>query len=98
RRHPAGAGVTSGENAAIKCATASGNHPFRRRRRYIGPQERLAHILGYRSRDEQNIGMARRGNKPETESLEIVKGIAEGMHFELAAIERACIDLADRET
>jgi len=65
---------------------------------YIGPQERLAHILGYRPRDEQNIGMAWRGNKPETESLEVVKGIAEGMDFKLTTIARACIDLADGET
>jgi hypothetical protein len=42
--------------------------------------------------------MARRGNKPETESLEIVKGIAEGMDFKLTTIARARIDLADGET
>ena len=42
--------------------------------------------------------MARRSDKPQAELLEVVKGIAECMDFELAAIARACVDLADRQT
>ena len=42
--------------------------------------------------------MARRGDEAEAEPFDVVIGIVEGMNFELAAVARAGIDFADRET
>lgn len=41
--------------------------------------------------------MARRGDKVQSEALEIVVGPGEARNFELAAVTGASIDLADRE-
>ena len=42
--------------------------------------------------------MARGGDEPDTETLDIVKGVAERVDFEFAAVARAGVDFADRET
>ncbi len=42
--------------------------------------------------------MARGGHEADTEALDIVKGVAERVDFELAAVARTGVDLADRET
>ena len=64
--------------------------------RVVGPLQRLAHVLRHRAGDQQHIGMARRGDEAETEALEIVVGVVEGMDLQLAAIAGAGVDLADR--
>ena len=90
-------GIAAGEDAAIEGAIADRDHPFRRRRRVIGPLQRLAHVLGHRTGDQQHVGMARRGDETEAEALEIVEGVVEGVDLELAAVAGAGIDLADRQ-
>ena len=42
--------------------------------------------------------MARGGHEADTESLDIVKGVAERVDLELAAVAGTRIDFADRET
>ena len=59
------AGITAGEDPAIGGAVARRHHPFRIRRCRIGALQRLAHVLGYGPRDEQDVGMARGGNANE---------------------------------
>jgi hypothetical protein len=42
--------------------------------------------------------MARRGNKPEAEALDVVVGVVKRVDFEFASIARAGVDFADRQT
>ena len=64
----------------------------------ISPFQRLAHVLGHGPGDHQDIGVARRCNKADAEPLDVVIRIVQGMDLKLAAVARASIDLADRET
>src|SRR5262249_51787504 len=64
----------------------------------IGAPQRLRHVAGHRAGDQQQIGMARRGDEAQTEALEVIEWIAEGVDLELASVARAGIDLADRQT
>jgi hypothetical protein len=63
----------------------------------IGALEGLAHVLGHRSGHEQHVGMARRGDEADAETLEVVERVAQRMDLELAAVAGAGVDLADRE-
>ena len=97
RGHAAGDGIAAGENAAVEGAAAERHHPFGLGRRALGPLQRLAHVLRDRPGHQQHVGMARRGDEAQAEPLEIVERVAERMDFELAAVARAGIDLADRQ-
>jgi len=68
---------------------------FRRWRCGVGALQRLAHVLGHRAGDEEDVGVAGRGDEAEAEAFEVVEGVVEGVDFELAAIARAGVDLAD---
>ena len=91
-------GVAAGKETAVDRAAAGGDDPFRRGRRLIGPQQRLAHVFRHRPRDEKNVGMARRGHEAQTKSLEIVEGVGERVDLELAAVARSGVYFANGQT
>ena len=64
----------------------------------IGALQCVAHVLGHGTGHHQHIGVARRGNKPDAEALDIVVGIVKGMDLKLASITGASVDFAYRET
>jgi hypothetical protein len=97
-RDPAHDRVAAGEQAAVERAVADRHHPFGIGRGGVGALERLAHVLGHRAGDEQDVGMARRGDETDAEALEVVEGVIEGVDLQLATIAGAGIDLSDRET
>ena len=86
------------EHPTPGAAVSDRNHPLRRRRCGVGALEGLAHVERDRAGHEQQVGMARGGHEADTEALDIVKGVAERVDFEFAAVAGARIDFADRET
>ena len=97
RGHRSDAGVTAGEDAAGARTVADGNNPLGFRCRPVGSFQSLAHVVGDRAGDEQDVRMARRRHEPQAETLNVVKWIVERMDLELAAIAGAGVDLADGE-
>ena len=85
-RDPSDHRVAAGETSAIPCAISQGNDPFRVRRGMISSFQGIAHIFGHRSRDHEDVGVARRGDEPDTEAFDIVIGIAQRMDLQLATI------------
>ena len=63
----------------------------------IGALQCVAHVLRDRSGYHQHIGMTRRRNEPETEALDVVVGIVQGVDFKFASIAGSGVDLAYRE-
>jgi hypothetical protein len=54
--------------------------------------------VGHRARDQQQIGMTRRGHEAQAEALEIVERIVEGVDLELASrLQEPASNLADRQ-
>ena len=84
-------------NAAVEGAVADGDHPFWIGRRRIGSLKRFAHVFRHRTGDEQDVGVARRRDKTQAESFEIVIGVVERVDLQLAAIAGARVDFADRQ-
>jgi hypothetical protein len=78
-------------------AVSYGHHPLRVGRRQVGALERFAHVRGDRTGHQQHIGMARRGDEAQAESLEVIEHVAERVDLELAPVAGPRIDLADRE-
>ena len=74
------------EYAAVARAIAHRNHPLRIGRSSVGALERFAHVRGDRSRDEQHVGVARRGHEAQAETLQVVEDVVERMDLELAAV------------
>ena len=94
---PPDAGIAAGEDATIAGAVAHGDDPFRGRRRLVGALERFAHVRGDRARHEEHIGVTRRRDEAQAESLEIVEDVVERMDLELATVAGARIHFADRK-
>ena len=92
---PAGDRVASGEHAAILRRNRRRPPPISARRCGVGALQRLAHVPRHRPGHQQHVGVARRGDETKAEALEIVEGVAERVDFELAAVARAGVDLAD---
>lgn len=42
--------------------------------------------------------MPRRGDKSHAKTLDVIEGIAKGVNFQLTAVARTSVDLADRQT
>lgn len=89
--------IALAEDASRAAAISYGNHDLRRRCGVIGPAEGYLHVVGDRTRDEQQVGEPRRGGKMDAEALAVVEGIVDRMDLELAPVARTGIDLADRE-
>ena len=96
-RYPAGAGVAVRIKASIEGAGADGDNPFWRRRRSVSPFQRLAHIRGHGSGNQQHVGMARRRDEFQSEPLQIIEWVVQGVNFQFAGVARAGVDLADRQ-
>ena len=82
----AGDGVASRKDAAVGRADARRYDPFGPGRGVKGSLQRLAHVQRNRAGDKEHVGVAGRGDEPEAEPLEIVKGVAERVNLEFAAI------------
>ena len=65
------------EDAAIGRAVAQRHDPFGLGRGVVGPQQRLAHVPGDRTGDQQHVGMTRRGHEFQAEALDVVDRIVE---------------------
>ena len=53
--------------------------------------------MGHRPGDEQHVGVARRGDEPDAEALDVVDRVVERVDLQLAAVARSGVDLADRQ-
>jgi hypothetical protein len=54
-------------------------------------------MFGDRSGDQKKIGVPRACDEPDTEPVEVVKWIVEGVDFQLAAIAGAGVDVTDAQ-
>src|SRR5260370_31106545 len=96
--NPANHRVAAGKTPSIPRALPDRHDPFGIGGRMIGALERLTHVLGHGTRHHQHIGMARRGNEPETKAFDVVVGVVKRVNFEFASVAEAGVDLAYRET
>ena len=85
-RNAAHTGIASRKNATVSSAVTHGDDPLGTRRRLIGALQRLAHVRRDPARHEEHIGVTRRCDETQTESLEIVDDVVECMDLELAAV------------
>jgi hypothetical protein len=91
-RNPSHDGIATCKTAAIVRATTQGDNPFGVSHGVIGPLQSFAHVLGYRSGHEQDIGVPRRSDETDSKALDIVEGVTQSMHLQLAAIAGAGVD------
>ena len=87
--------VAAGETSSIPGAISDRDHPFGIGGRVIGALQCFAHVFCNGTGHHQNIGMARRGDKPQAETFDVVVGVVKPVNFELASIARSGVDLAD---
>ena len=73
-----------------------GNQP-RFGHRVVGGEERGLHACGDRAGDEEDVGVARRGDDAQAVLGEVVEGVGGGGQLVLAAVARAGVDVAQRE-
>src|SRR5215813_2470040 len=92
---PADAGIAPGKYAPVPGTITDRDNPLRVRRSVIRALEPLPHVGGDWTRYEQHVGMARRGDEPDSEALQVVHDVVESMYFQLAAIAGPGIDLSD---
>jgi hypothetical protein len=78
-------GIAALEYAAAATAITHGDDPFRIRRRRIGAFERHLHVASHGTGDEQHIGVARGGDESQTEPLDVVDRIVDGVDFAFTA-------------
>ena len=93
----AAAGVALAEDAAVAAAVADRDHQPRLGRGVVGAAQRLLHVARHRPGDQQHVGVARAGDEPDAQALDVVVGVVERVDLQLAAVARAGIDLADRQ-
>jgi hypothetical protein len=55
------------------------------------------HVAGDRTGDQQDVGVARRGDEADAESLQIVESVVERVDLEFTAVAGASIHFADGE-
>jgi len=91
------AGIALRKKAARSGAISYRHHPFRVGDRLIGTFERFAHVSGHGTGHEQHVRMAGGGDETKAETLQVVKGILEGVEFELAAVAGARVDEPEGE-
>src|SRR5882757_5839424 len=84
--HATATGVALAEDAARAPAVADRNDQFRVRGRIVGASQCQLHILCDRSRNQQQVCVARAGYESDTQPFNVVKRIIEGMDFQLATI------------
>ena len=97
-RNGAPAGVALSEDSAAIAAVADSNNQFGIGYGIVGALQGLFHIHGYRTRDEQQVGMPRAGNEFDPDAFEVVVGIIERLNFEFASIAGTGIDVANAES
>ena len=85
-RDPAHDSVAFRETTPIEGAVSDRHHPLGLGSCDVRPLKRLAHVFGNRPGYRQHVGMARRGNKAQAKTFQIVESIAERMDFQLAAV------------
>ena len=94
----AAAGVASRRKRPTRrsrTAIAHRHHQLGVGRAVVGDAQRVLHVLRHRAGDQQHVGMARAGDELDAAPFEVVVGIVEGVDFQLAAVARTGIDLAD---
>jgi len=97
RGHAAAACVTLAEDAAVAAAIAEGDHELGFRHGVVSAPQRLSHMARDRAGHEQHVGVARGGDKLDAQTLQVVVRIMQRINFQLAAVARAGIDVADGE-
>jgi len=96
-RDASAAGVALPKNTTGAAAVTDGDHELGIRGCLISSQQRHFHMFGNRTRDQQEIGVPGTCDEPDSESLEVVKRIIEGVDLEFAAVAGTCINVADAQ-
>lgn len=96
-RYAAASGVILPENAAGAAAISQRHHQLRIGRRRVSTLKSILHVFGDGARDEQDVCMARAGNEADPEAFQIIDRIVERLDFELTAVARARVDMADTQ-
>ena len=73
---PSRAGVGAGEHAAGDGARADRHDQPRLRHRLVRAQRGLLQVAGHDARDQQQVGVARRGDEVDAQALEVVDGFS----------------------
>src|SRR5262249_36134205 len=87
--------ITSGEYSAVAGTRANRNDPLRLWTRIVGTLQRFPHVPGHRPGDQEHVGMAWRGNKPQTKTFEVIERVVQRVNFQLTSIAGAGINLAN---
>ena len=73
------------------------NHPSRFRHGVVGLEQRLAHGIRNRSRDEQQIGKSRRWSKENSQPMKVVIRIVQRLQFRLAPVAGTSVHMTDMQ-
>ena len=96
--HRAATRVADAELAAVAGAASRSDHQLRGGGGAPGASQGRLHVPRDRSRDQQGVGVAWRGDEVDAEAFHIVVGVVEGMDLQFAGVAGAGIHLADGET
>jgi hypothetical protein len=85
------------EHVAAEGAIAESRDSAGFRHGVVGGKKGFAHAARDRAGDEEDVRVARGGDEPESEALQVVVGAACKGELVLAAVARAGVDVAERE-
>lgn len=92
---PVAPGIRACEHAAAYRTRASGNDQLGLGHGFVRPPGRFLQVPRHDPRDEQQVGMAGRGDKVDPESLDVVVGVQQGGDLPIAAIAGAGVEMTD---
>src|SRR6266568_2953992 len=89
--------ITTGKNPAILRAVSHSHNNLRVWCGVIRAPQGICHVSRHRARDEQTIGVTRRGHEMKAKPLEIVVWAVKSADLELASVTRTRIHFADMQ-
>jgi len=90
-------GIAVLEHPSRAGAGAHGHHQLGIRRRLVGLEEGTLHVASDRSGHEKDVSVPRAGHDVQSEALDFMDGVGEGVHLHLATIAGAYVQLSHRE-
>ena len=93
--HAAAGGVVLAEDAAAATARAHGHDQPRAGHGFVSFPQRQFHVARDRAGHQQHVGMARRGDEVNAETLDVIDRAVQAVDFDFAAVARTGVHLAD---
>jgi hypothetical protein len=87
--------IATAEHSAVPCTVAERDHYSRLGHGLERLTQGSGHVLRDRTRDHERVGMSGRRDQANPESLGVVDRTKSGGDFQLAAVARTGVDVAD---